>query len=90
MHVYFAIAGGTKDEAKNKLYQLIDCGSIDYFDEDTMERYTGKEIKKMTDIFYVIILTAEDPIYILPTYNFTKLERSIADDSEVWKVDVHM
>lgn len=56
MHVFYALVADKKDKNKtiNYLYDLCNRGEFDYFDEDTLKVFSGKEAKEMTDIYPIL------------------------------------
>ena len=80
----------THKEVMQRLFAFVNDDYFDYFDEDTLELYTGKEVKKQDDAYYLqegfhgIVCRETEPV------TFQKLLRSIPDDYDIWKVDVHI
>lgn len=80
----------TQEEVMRRLFAFVNDDYFDYFDEDTLELYIGKEVKKQDDVYYIqegfhgIVCRETEQI------TFQKLLRSIPDDYDVWKVDVHI
>ncbi len=92
MHAYYAFVSDTNDEDKvlRCLYALIDLGDIDYFNEDTLTYFNGKEKDKLNDVYRFIFMDTGINVQINNKEKLEPVLKTIKDDDYVWKVDIHI
>lgn len=93
MHAFYALVGTKKDRRRvmSYLFALEGMGEFDYFDEDSLNAFTGKEAKDMNDLYCLVFMDQEYSVYYSDGRKaFYDTLKDIEDDWSVWKVDVKL
>lgn len=93
MHAFYALVSDKKDRdyVINYLYDLCNRGEFDYFDEDTLKVFSGKEAKEMADIYCLMYMSNGMTTYYEGNHKeFNDTLNNVNDNAYVWKVDVHI